>query len=89
MSMRSILAVAFAGSALIAVKSDSARAQAGAPAACPGMIADILLSDYDGQHSLQLCVAPQGLRITGNTVHLDVYDGLSDGVFHNGFDSPP
>ena len=88
MSIRSILAVAVAGSAVMAVKTDSARAQAGAPGACPGMVANILLSDYDGQHALQLCVAPQGQRIVGNTVHLDVYDGLSDGVFHNGFDSP-
>ena len=88
MTMRSMLCLALAGTAMIAAKADSARAQADAPEACPGMTASIVLSDYDGQHSLLLCVASQGLRINGNTVHLDVYDGMSDGIFHNGFDSP-
>jgi hypothetical protein len=90
MTMRSILALALAGTAAIAVRTDTAQAQADITAgACPGMTALIVLSDYDGQHSLQLCVAPQGLHINGSTVHLDVYDGLSDGIFHNGFDSLP
>ncbi len=53
---------------------------------CPGLIGNISFHDYAGDTVLQMCVAPQGLSISNGIVNLTVYD-LSDGLFHNGFES--
>jgi hypothetical protein len=55
-------------------------------AACPGLIAHITLKDYDGDHLLQLCVAPQGFSINGGVVTLSVYNNSADGIFHDSFE---
>ncbi len=57
--------------------------------ACPGLTAHIVLTDYDGTHVVNACVAPGGLSISQNTVTLIAYDNLSDGLFHSGFEAPP
>jgi len=54
---------------------------------CPGLVAHVTLSDYDGTHSLPLCVAPGGFNVSGGIVTLKVYDPASDGIFHNDFDT--
>jgi len=57
--------------------------------ACPTFIAHIVLHDYDGAHAVTACVAPGGLQIQQNSVTLIVYDNLSDGLFHSGFEVLP
>jgi hypothetical protein len=54
---------------------------------CPGLAANVTLSDYDGTHTAQLCVAPGGFNVNGGTVNLHAYDAASDGIFHYGFDA--
>jgi hypothetical protein len=87
MMIRSILAVAVGGSIAMTFATNMAQAQDEATAAgCPGLAAHIIISDYDGDHLVQMCVASQGLSIEAGVVNLHVYDNASDGIFHNGFD---
>ena len=90
MAIRSIFALALASSMAIPFASDAARPEdQPANAACPGLTANIVFNDYDGTRVIQMCVAPNGLSITGNAVNLHVYDNQADGIFHNGFESAP
>ena len=90
MAIRSILAFAFGSSMAAALATDVAQPSIeSGTVACPGLTANITLDDYEGQHVLMLCVAPQGLSISGGVVNLHVYDYLSDGIFHNGFQVAP
>lgn len=56
-------------------------------AGCPGLVAHITLSDYDGTHSLPFCVVPGGFNVSGGVVSLHVYDPGVDGIFRNDFDA--
>lgn len=90
MAIRSILAFALATTMAAALATDVAQPEVESVAAvCPGLTANITLNDYEGQHVLLLCVAPQGLSISGGAVNLHVYDYLSDGIFRNGFEVAP
>ena len=72
-----------------AFASEAGSTDAGANGGgCPGLVAHASLSDYDGAHSLSLCVAPGGFNVSGGVVTLKIYDPASDGIFHNGFDAP-
>jgi hypothetical protein len=45
-------------------------------AACPGLVAHIVLTDYDGVHVTTACVAPGGLAIHQNSLTLVAYERL-------------
>ncbi len=90
MAIRPILAIALSSSMVVALATDVAPpANESARSGCPSLTARITLNDYDGVHVMQLCVTSQGFSITAGTVNLHVYDNLSDGIFHNGFEAAP
>ena len=71
-----------------AVASKAGSADAGVTAAgCPGLVAQIALTDYDGTHSLPFCVLPGSFNISAGVVSLHVYDPGADGIFRNAFDA--
>ena len=87
MALRPMVAMALGGAMAMAMASDVAQSEdAASIIGCHGPVANITLYEYDGPHLLQMCVSPQGLRISGGVVNLNVYDGESDGLFHNGFE---
>ena len=75
----------------LALATDVPQPESASAAAlgCPSLTAQITFNDYDGAHTIQMCVAPQGLSISGGTVNLHVYDNQADGLFHNGFEAAP
>lgn len=91
MRTRSFLAISLGSSMAVAFATDVPHPQSTSvvTAGCPELTAQITLNDYDGTHVLLLCVAPQGLSISGGTVKLQVYDNQADGLFHNGFEIMP
>lgn len=68
------------------LESDTARAQA---TVCPGLAAHVVVHEYDGPLTIDLCVAPQGFSITGDTVNLRIHDPYTDGLFHSEFEQAP
>ena len=87
MALRCTVAVALGGAMAMAMASDVAQSEdAASIIGCHGPVANITINEYDGPHLLQMCVSPQGLRISGGVVNLSVYDSESDGLFHNGFE---
>lgn len=90
MAIRLILLFAVGSSMVSALATETVQTRADSTtSACPGLIANITLDDYDGQHVMALCVAPHGFSLSGGAVNLQVYDNLSDGIFHNGFEVTP
>ncbi len=68
------------------LESDTARAQT---TGCPGLNAHVVVHEYDGPLTIDLCVAPQGFSITGDTVNLRIHDPYTDGLFHSEFEPAP
>lgn len=70
------------------VVATTAAAMGEAPAAggCPGLAAHVQLDDYDGTHTMRLCIAPGKFNVSGGVVNLVVYDPSADGIFHDQFD---
>ena len=50
---------------------------------CPTMTANLVLSDYGGTSTVQMCVRAEGLIISGGSVYINAY---GDGIFRNGFE---
>lgn len=91
MAIRSIIAIALGSSMTVALATDAPQPEnaSATTAGCPGLTAQITLNDYLGTHLMQLCVAAQGLSITGGVANLHLYDNQADGIFHNGFEVVP
>ena len=68
------------------LESDTAHAQT---TGCPGLNAHVVVRDYDGPLTIDLCVEPQGFSLTGDTVNLRIHDPYTDGLFHNEFELVP
>lgn len=91
MPVRPTPAVAVAAAVAVALPASMlepapARAQT---AGCPGLNAHVVVQDYDGPLTIDLCVAPQGFSLTGDTVNLRIHDPYADGLFHNAFELQP
>jgi hypothetical protein len=91
MSLRPIqtaaISAALVAAAPIALfEPDRAHAQT---TACPGLKAHVVLHEYDGPLTIDLCVEPQGFTITGDTVSLRIHDPYADDLFHSEFDPLP
>lgn len=56
---------------------------------CPGLKAHVVVRDYDGPVTIDLCVEPGGFSITGDTVNLRIHDPYTDELFHGTFESVP
>lgn len=68
------------------LESGSAHAQT---SQCPGLNAHVVVRDYDGPVTIDLCVEPGGFSITGDTVNLRIHDPYTDDLFHATFEFAP
>lgn len=80
------LAAALAALPASLLESDTALAQT---TSCPGLAAHVVVRDYDGPLTIDLCVEPQGFGLTGDTVNLRIHDPYADGLFHSEFELMP
>jgi hypothetical protein len=81
------IAVALAAAAPASLlESDMAHAQV---TGCPGLKGHVVVRDYDGPVTIDLCVEPQGFGITGDTVNLRIHDPYADGLFRSEFEAVP